>query len=170
MTWLDGCSAGEESIEELLEVARSTSVVVFNIIPDRNYTPGSPDQKLANLQKVVDICKDLEMPLLGGTEMNSPGQKFVDNFDSDELKPMHSQFLEGSRILHAHSTLQRLAGMGYLSPWADDQFATTSAKNEFYGSFGEIFSPRGDNALQNELKHSLGSEEVISLVESIMST
>ena len=59
--------------------------------------------------------------------------------------------------------------MGYLSPWADDQFATTSAKNEFYGSFGEIFSPRGDNALQNELKDSLGSEEVISLVESIMS-
>ena len=170
MTWLDGCSAGEESIEELLEVARSTGVAVFNIIPDRNYTPGSPDQKLANLQKVVDICKDLEMPLLGGTEMNSPGQKFVDNFDSDELKPMHSQFLEGSRILHAHSTLQRLAGMGYLSPWADDQFATTSAKNEFYGSFGEIFSPRGDNALQNELKDSLGSEEVISLVESIMST
>ena len=169
MTWLDGCSAGEESIEELLEVARSTGVAVFNIIPDRNYTPGSPDQKLANLQKVVDICKDLEMPLLGGTEMNSPGQKFVDNFDSDELKPMHSQFLEGSRILHAHSTLQRLAGMGYLSPWADDQFATTSAKNEFYGSFGEIFSPRGDNALQNELKDSLGSEEVISLVESIMS-
>ncbi|MEC7803091.1 MAG: hypothetical protein VX467_07915 [Verrucomicrobiota bacterium] len=170
MTWLDGCSAGEESIEELLEVARSTGVAVFNVIPDRNYTPGSPDQKLANLQKVVDICKDLEMPLLGGTEMNSPGQKFVDNFDSDELKPMHSQFLEGSRILHAHSTLQRLAGMGYLSPWADDQFATTSAKNEFYGSFGEIFSPRGDNALQNELKDSLGSEEVISLVESIMST
>ena len=170
MTWLDGCSAGEESIEELLEVARSTGVAVFNIIPDRNYTPGSPDQKLANLQKVVDICKDLDMPLLGGTEMNSPGQKFVDNFDSDELKPMHSQFLEGSRILHAHSTLQRLAGMGYLSPWADDQFATTSAKNEFYGSFGEIFSPRGDNALQNELKDSLGSKEVISLVESIMST
>jgi len=170
MTWLDGCSAGEESIEELLEVARSTGVAVFNIIPDRNYTPGSPDQKLANLQKVVDICKDLEMPLLGGTEMNSPGQKFVDNFDSDELKPMHPQFLEGSRILHAHSTLQRLAGMGYLSPWADDQFATTSAKNEFYGRFGEIFSPRGDNALQNELKDSLGSEEVISLVESIMST
>ena len=170
MTWLDGCSAGEESIEELLEVARSTGVAVFNVIPDRNYTPGSPDQKLANLRKVVDICKDLDMPLLGGTEMNSPGQKFVDNFDSDELKPMHSQFLEGSRILHAHSTLQRLAGMGYLSPWADDQFATTSAKNEFYGSFGEIFSPRGDNALQNELKDSLGSKEVISLVESIMST
>lgn len=169
MTWLDGCSAGEEAIEELLEVARSTGVAVFNIIPDRNYTPGTKDQKLTNLQKVVEICKDLNMPLLGGTEMNSPGQKFVDDFDSDELKPMHSYFLEGSRILHAHSTLQRHAGMGYLSPWAVDQFASVSAKNEFYARFGEIFSPRGDEALQNDLSDTLGSGEVISLAERIMS-
>ena len=169
MTWLDGCSAGEEAIEELLEVARSTGVVVFNIIPDRNYTPGTKDQKLTNLQKVVEICKDLNMPLLGGTEMNSPGQKFVDDFDSDELKPMHPYFLEGSRILHAHSTLQRLAGMGYLSPWSDDQFASVAAKNEFYARFGEIFSPRGDEALQNDLSDSLGSGEVISLAERVMS-
>ena len=169
MTWLDGCSAGEEAIEELLEVARSTGVVVFNIIPDRNYTPGTKDQKLTNLQKVVEICKDLNMPLLGGTEMNSPGQKFVDDFDSDELKPMHPYFLEGSRILHAHSTLQRLAGMGYLSPWSDDQFASVAAKNEFYARFGEIFSPRGDEALQNDLTDSLGSREVISLAERVMS-
>ena len=169
MTWLDGCSAGEEAIEELLEVARSTGVAVFNIIPDRNYTPGTKDQKLTNLQKVVEICKDLSMPLLGGTEMNSPGQKFVDDFDSDELKPMHSYFLEGSRILHAHSTLQRHAGMGYLSPWAVDQFASVSAKNEFYARFGEIFSPRGDEALQNDLSDTLGSGEVISLAERVMS-
>ena len=169
MTWLDGCSAGEEAIEELLEVARSTGVAVFNIIPDRNYTPGTKDQKLLNLQKVVEICKDLNMPLLGGTEMNSPGQKFVDDFDSDELKPMHSYFLEGSRILHAHSTLQRHAGMGYLSPWADDQFSSVSAKNEFYARFGEIFSPRGDEALQGDLSDSLGSGDLISLAERVMS-
>ena len=169
MTWLDGCSAGEEAIEELLEVARSTGVAVFNIIPDRNYTPGIKDQKLLNLQKVVEICKDLNMPLLGGTEMNSPGQKFVDDFDSEELKPMHPYFLDGSRILHAHSTLQRLAGMGYLSPWAEDQFSDVAAKNEFFARFGEIFSPRGDEALQDDLSDSLGSGDVISLAERVMS-
>ena len=169
MTWLDGCSAGEEAIEELLEVARSTGVAVFNIIPDRNYTPGTKDQKLLNLQKVVEICKDLNMPLLGGTEMNSPGQKFVDDFDSEELKPMHPYFLDGSRILHAHSTLQRLAGMGYLSPWAEDQFSDVAAKNEFFARFGEIFSPRGDEALQDDLSDSLGSDDVISLAERVMS-
>ena len=169
MTWLDGCSAGEEAIEELLEVARSTGVAIFNIIPDRNYTPGTKDQKLLNLQKVVEICKDLNMPLLGGTEMNSPGQKFVDDFDSEELKPMHPYFLDGSRILHAHSTLQRLAGMGYLSPWAEDQFSDVAAKNEFFARFGEIFSPRGDEALQDDLSDSLGSGDVISLAERVMS-
>ena len=100
--------------------------------------------------------------------MNSPGQKFVDDFDSEELKPMHAQFLEGSRILHAHSTLQRLAGMGYLSSWADDQFSSVSEKNQFYAQFGEVFSPRGDDALQNDLKDTLGSAEVISLAQRIM--
>ena len=60
--------------------------------------------------------------------------------------------------------------MGYLSKWADDQFATTSAKNEFYARFGEVFSPRGDEALQDELKDSLGSDEVLSLAEKVMST
>jgi hypothetical protein len=170
MTWLDGCSAGEESIEELIEVGRSTGVVVFNIIPDRNYTPGSPDQKLANLQKVVEITKDFGMPLLGGTEMNSPGQKFVDDFDSNELKPMHPQFLQGSRILHAHSSLQRTAGMGYLSEWSQDQFSSVSSKNEFYSHFGEVFSPRGEEVLGNELNNQLGSAEVLSLAERIMTT
>ena len=90
--------------------------------------------------------------------MNSPGQKFVDDFDSEELKPMHPQFLTGSRILHAHSTLQ-LGRHGIPQFWADDQFSNTSEKNEFYGRFGEIFLPR-DVALQNELKDSF-SEEVM---------
>ena len=30
--------------------------------------------------------------------MNSPGQEFVDDFDSEELKPMHPYFLEGSEF------------------------------------------------------------------------
>lgn len=170
MAWLDGCSAGEEAIEELIEVGRSTGVVVFNIIPDRNFTPGSKDQKLANLQRVIEIIQDLGMPLLAGTEMNSPGQKFVDDFDSDELKPFHDQFLAGSRILHAHSTLQRYAGMGYLSDWAKDQFSSLSAKNEFYARFGETFSPRGDTALQDELKQSLGNQEVLELADRVMAS
>ena len=66
MTWLDGCSAGEESIEELLEVARSTGVAVFNIIPDRNYTPDPPIKNSQTFRRSliyagIWICPCLEV-------------------------------------------------------------------------------------------------------------
>lgn len=168
-TWLDGCSKGEQSIEELIEVGRSSGVAAFNIIPDRNYTPGQVNQKLENLNQVVKITEDLGLPLLGGTEMNSPGQKFVDNFSSAELAPHHDVFLRGSWILHAHSTLQRYGNMGYLSEWAENQFADTKAKNEFYSSFGENFSPRGDKILQDSLNSEMGAVEVTDLAIKAMS-
>jgi hypothetical protein len=167
-TWLDGCSSGEQSIEELVEVGRSSGVAAFNIIPDRNYTPGQSDQKLENLNQVVQLTKDLGLPLLGGTEMNSPGQKFVDDFASPELAPHQSLFLQGSWILHAHSTLQRYAGMGYLSDWAKNQFPDVSAKNEFYASFGENFSPRGDDQLRDSLDPEMGPREVTDLMTKVM--
>ncbi len=167
-TWLDGTSEGEQSIEELIEVGRSTGVAVFNIIPDRNYTPGVSDQKLANLQKVIGLTEELGLPLLGGTEMNSPGQKFVDDFESAELAPHHSLFLRGSRILHSHSTLQRFSGMGYLSEWANEQFSDIGAKNSFYDEFGELFSPRADGPLCDELHPEMGASEVLSLARESM--
>ena len=73
-------------------MGRSTGVAAFNIIPDRNYTPGQKDQKLENLNQVVKLTQDLGLPLLGGTEMNSPGQKFVDDFSSAELAPITISF------------------------------------------------------------------------------
>jgi len=167
-TWLDGTSEGEQSIEELIEVGRSTGVVVFNIIPDRNYTPGAPDQKLANLEKVIRLTEELNLPLLGGTEMNSPGQKFVDDFESAELSPFHQVFLRGSRILHAHSTLQRHCGMGYLSDWAQDQFSGVGVKNEFYAEFGDVFSPRADQRLADSLNSEMGASEVLTLARESM--
>jgi hypothetical protein len=167
-TWLDGTSEGEQSIEELIEVGRASGVVVFNIIPDRNYTTGEPDQKLANLQKVIRLTEELNLPLLGGTEMNSPGQRFVDDFGSPELSPFHPIFLRGSRILHAHSTLQKYGGMGYLSDWAQNQFPQVVAKNEFYAEFGDIFSPRGDERLAGSLHSELGAGEVLTLARESM--
>ena len=93
LTWLDGSSDGEQAIRELVEVGKSTGVVAFNVIPDRNYTPGSPDQKLKNLQEVIALTEELDLPLVGGTEMNSPGQKLVDSFETEELSAVHPVFL-----------------------------------------------------------------------------
>ncbi len=168
ITWLDGTSDGEAAIEELVEVARSTGAVAFNIIPDRNYTPGSPDQKLANLQQVIRLSADLGLPLIGGTEMNSPGQKFVDDFDSAELSPHREAFLCGGYILHAHSTLQKARGMGYLSEWAKGNFSDVHQKNEFFAAFGKVFSPRGESVLLDRLDKEMTAEQVLVLAGEAM--
>ena len=38
-----------------------------------------------------------------------------------------------------------------------------SAKNEFYASFGESFSPRGDDTLKDSLNAEMGAAEVSDL-------
>ena len=168
ITWLDGTSDGEAAIEELVEVSRSTGAVAFNIIPDRNYTPGAPDQKLANLQHVIQLSNELGLPLIAGTEMNSPGQKFVDDFDSAELSPHRESFLRGGRILHAHSTLQKARGMGYLSDWAKGNFSNVHQKNDFYADFGKVFSPRGEGALLDRLDPEMSPGQVAELASEVM--
>jgi len=162
LTWLDGCSAGEQAIEELVDIGMESGVAAFNVIPDRNYTPGAPDEKLCNLQDVVALCERRGLPLIGGTEMNGPGQKFVDDFDSDALDPLRSVFLKGGRILYAHTVLQSMQGMGYLSGWAQDSFADVFAKNDFYSEFGHVFQPFGEERLRNGLSVNQDPEEILA--------
>jgi hypothetical protein len=77
---------------------------------------------------------------LSGTEVNVPGNKFVDSFDTAELKPLLPIFRKGAHIAYAHSLLQR-AGKGYLSDWAKQKFSTIAAKNEFFEQLGRNLSP-----------------------------
>ena len=147
LTWLDGTSDGEKDIEELLEVSMSTGAAAINVIPDRNYTPGAKDEKLANLYAVVELAEKLRLPVVMGTEMNSPGQKFVDDFDSEELKPLAPIFLKGALIVYAHSVLQQKCGLGYLSDWAAKNFENVEHKNEFYRNLGAALDPREEDKL-----------------------
>jgi hypothetical protein len=103
LTWLDGTSEGEKAIEELADVAMSSGAAALNIIPDRNYTPGVKDEKLANLYAVVELAQRRGLPIVVGTEMNSPGNKFVDSFDTTELKPLVPIFLEAANAIYEHS-------------------------------------------------------------------
>ncbi|MCX7887500.1 MAG: hypothetical protein N3B01_09650 [Verrucomicrobiae bacterium] len=141
VTWLDGTSEGEQCMEELLDVAQSTGAAALNIIPDRNYTPGVKDRKLQNLYDVVALAEKRHLPVIVGTEMNSPGNKFVDDFDSEELKPLLPVFLKGAHIFFAHTLFQRFAGKGYLSEWAAKRFSTVAAKNAFYEAAGRELPP-----------------------------
>jgi hypothetical protein len=148
LTWLDGTSEGEKSIEEFFEVGMKSGAAALNIIPDRNYTPGVKDQKLQNLYEVVALAEKHHFPIIVGTEMNAPGNKFVDSFESAELKPLAPVFLRGAHIFYAHSVLQRQSGLGCLSPWAAKSFRTLSAKNEFFERLGRELQPEKENQLR----------------------
>ena len=148
LTWLDGTSDGEKAIEELFRVGMASGAAALNIIPDRNYTPGVKDQKLQNLYDVVTLAEHHHFPVIVGTEMNSPGNKFVDSFGTAELKPLAPAFLRGAHIVYAHSVLQRQSGLGYLSAWAGKTFATVAAKNEFFEKLGRELQPAKEDKLR----------------------
>jgi hypothetical protein len=148
LTWLDGGSEGEKCIEELFEVGMASGTAALNIIPDRNYTLGLRDQRLQNLHDVVALAEKHYFPIIVGTEMNSPGNKFVDSFETAELKPLLPVFLRGAHIFYAHSVLQRQSGLGYLSPWAAKAFPALPAKNDFFERLGRALEPAKENQLR----------------------
>jgi len=165
-TWLNGLSDGEKEIEKLLEIAMSTGVAAINIIPDRNFTAGVKDEKLANLQHVVKLAVSLDLPIVVGTEMNSPGLKFVDDLDSEELSPMAPIFLKGAHIVYAHSVMQKQLSLGYLSDWAKDNFTTTAGKNDFYEKVGTLLDPAKEDLLSELEGTKITPEQILEKINN----
>jgi hypothetical protein len=106
ITWLDGTSEGEQAIEELFEVAMSTGAAALNIIPDRNL---STPEKIKNLRDVVALAEKHDFPIVVGTEMNAPGNKFVDDFTHPVLKELLPVFRKGAQRVYEHVRKQRLS-------------------------------------------------------------
>jgi hypothetical protein len=163
LTWLDGTSEGEKAIEELIQVAKSSGAAAINIIPDRNYTPGVKDQKLQNLYDVVALAEKHHFPVIVGTEMNAPGNKFTDSFGAPELKPVAPVFMKGAHIVYAHSVLQRESGLGYLSDWAKKSFAKVAAKNDFFENLGRQLQPAIEDCLHG-LPQDVTPENIFSRI------
>jgi len=147
LTWVGGFSDGEKEIERLLEISISTGTAAIILIPDRNFTPGVKDQKLANLNHIVGIAESRGLPIVVGTEMNRPGLKFVDDFKSEELAPLSHIFFKGAHIVYAHSVLQKQLGLGYVSKWAQNNFLSTADKNDFYEKLGKELDPSKEDLL-----------------------
>jgi hypothetical protein len=147
ITWLDGTSEGEQQIEEWFTVSMAAGAAALNLIPDRNYTPGVKDRKLQHLHAVIALAQKHDLPVIVGTEMNAPGNKFVDSFDTAELAPLLPVFLRGAHIVYAHSVLQRQCGLGYLSDWARSAFADVAARNRFFEQLGRELSPAAEERL-----------------------
>ncbi|MHC4310046.1 MAG: hypothetical protein ACYSSN_08895 [Planctomycetota bacterium] len=167
VTWLDGTSEGEKDIEELLEVSKATGAAAINIIPDRNYGPGHGEEKLANLYDVVELAQRLHLPIIVGTEMNSPGQKFVDDFATKELSPLMPAFLKGACIFYAHSVLQHQCGLGYTSEWAKKNFKDVVEKNEFFETVGNSLHPQDEDKLCGLSEDATAKEVLDSITNSI---
>jgi hypothetical protein len=147
LTWLDGTSEGEKAIEELFAVEMASGAAALALIPDRNYTAGVKNEKVKNLYDVIALAEKHGFPVVIGTEMNAPGNKFVDSFEMAELKPLVPVFLKGAHIVYAHSVLQRGSGLGYVSDWAKKNFKSMSAKNDFFEKLGKQLQPASEDRL-----------------------
>lgn len=165
LTWLNGLTAGEQAIDELADLMQAEGAAALNIVPDRNWNIKDPDErraKVAKLHEVVAMARTRGFPILVGTEMNAPGQKFVDDFDVPEMAPVAETFLEGAMILYAHTVLQAARDMGYLSPWAAARFASVHDKNAFFAAFGRRAAPEAAASLEGRIAPDMTPEAVLA--------
>jgi hypothetical protein len=160
--WLDGTSAGEQAIEELLELLIDQGVVALNIVPDRNWNIADLDTRRLKVQKlyeVVELAQRLDLPLNVGTEMNAYGQKLVDDFDAPELAPVRDAFIDGAYFIYGHTIAQRTLGFGYQSKWAQNHFPDRGERNAFYTQVGRRVEPglTSPNEIEQIVNTLLGS-------------
>jgi hypothetical protein len=143
-TWLDGTSAGERDIEELLGLMIEKGAVAANIIPDRNWNIKDPETrriKVQNLHDFVRLAREFDLPLNVGTEMNKYGLKLVDDFDVPEIEPVRQAFLDGAHFVYGHTVMQRALGKGYQSEWAKEHLPSRRERNDFYAQVGCLVPP-----------------------------
>jgi hypothetical protein len=139
--WLDGLSKGEQDIERLLTLLMDKGARALNIVPDRNWNIKDPDLKahqIKELYRVVALAEAFGLPVLVGTEMNSPGQKWVDDFDAPELSPVKDSFIRGALTIYGHTRMQRLWEMGATSTWAETNFTDWISRVRFYEDAGRL--------------------------------
>lgn len=144
VAWLDGTSAGEQAMEELLSLLIDKGVVTLNIVPDRNWNIADPVVKALKVEKLyemVELAQHLDLPLNIGTEMNSFGQKVIDDFDAPELAVLRRAFLDGAYFIYGHTQMQRNRGLGYQGDWAKSCLPARAKRNAFYTQVGYLIPP-----------------------------
>jgi hypothetical protein len=157
--WLKGMSDGEENPAVLLDFMKDKGGAVLCVIPDRNWDIKDEEEKQVKVNKLYDIvgeARKRKMPVIAGTEMNKHGQKFVDDFFADALKPVKEEFLRGARIVTGHTLLKQTLGIGLLSQETEERFSgDLDARNSFFEKVG-AFKPADDINEGKELAHRIG--------------
>jgi len=144
-TWLDGLNSGERDMATQLECLRAKGVAALNIVPDRSWNIADPEKrrvKVERLYDVVSVANRMQLPINVGTELNSFGQPFVDDFESEALRPLWPDFMRGANIMIAQARLARFAGVSYCDPAAQSAFGPdTVAKNDCFERIGRLPCP-----------------------------
>jgi len=150
--WLDGTSEAESNPMAHFRFLKNKGIPTMTIIPDRNWDVDDPQEKqmkLEKLEEVVEVARELNMPILVGTEMNKTSQRFVDAFDTPELKPYVEDFRTGALVAWGHTLLKMTANLSYTGDWSREQFGDDEeARNEFYRRAGEAPMP-SNNTLKS---------------------
>ncbi len=145
LLWRDGESAGEAAIGKLLDDAANWGARAVALTPDRNWNiPDTvlKEKRLAALAELVAAARERNLPLLAGSPMSEPRQKFVDSFDAPEMAAYFRDFTDSAFWLYGHATLERASGLGLSSEWAERAFAgDRAAANAFYLEVGKKAAP-----------------------------
>ena len=142
--WLDGTTEGERSLDELLGLLVGQGIRALNLIPDRNWNVADPEAralKLGKLHEIVQVAGRLALALNVGTEMNSPGNRLVDDFDAPEMAPFRKPFLDGAYFICGHTAMQRGRLQGAGSAWALAHLPERRAAYDFYTALGRRVAP-----------------------------
>ena len=167
ITWLDGTTAGEQAMDEMMALLIEKGAVAVNIVPDRNWNISDNDlrrQKVQNLYDFVEMAQENDLPINVGTEMNAYGLKLVDDFDAPELAPVRDAFIEGAYFIYGHTMLKRHASLGYQSEWSQKNFKNRKFRNEFYTEIGKRVEPSITSSKKvKQLSNELSSEEILQI-------
>ncbi|MGN0867418.1 MAG: hypothetical protein ACI4SG_07090 [Oligosphaeraceae bacterium] len=142
--WLDGSLPGEANPREQLECLMAKGLEMVNIIPDRNWNfkdPAKQEVRVRALYEYVDTANALGLPIIAGTECNKPGQRKVDDFADEHLRPVMKDFTRGADVLFGHTLLLRYANYAYCDQRAKEEFPERNQRNDFFASVGALPVP-----------------------------
>jgi hypothetical protein len=142
--WLDGIRSGESNPLEQLECLAAKGVAAVNIIPDRNWNvkdPATAAKLIHEMDRYVAAAKALDLPINVGTELNKPGQRFVDDFAAEPMKPYHADFLQGAQVMVGQTRLLRWADYSYIDEQAAADHPARKDRNAFFAAVGALPGP-----------------------------
>ncbi len=146
-TWLDGTNPGEQTHREIVEHYRAKGVLVWNVIPDRNWRVKDPEEqrtRVRNLHEIVAEVAAADILLVHGTERNKAGLPFVDDLANEHLVPIAEPLRDGALALYGHTAMARFAGRPLGGEWARGAFKDARSRNRFYTEVGRLLEPGPD--------------------------